>query len=89
MAGKKRSAAPKSAYDELVARGLIHTRKGEDVMSAEERLERRRAQTRQSMEARRRATQVLIHSHKDEFDDLYRAEKEALQEDPGYTVPQR
>lgn len=78
MAGKKRSTAPTASYDELVRQGLIHTRKGTDVMSPEERLERRRAQTRTSMEARRRATQVLIHSHKDEFDTLYKSEKEAL-----------
>lgn len=86
MPAKKREVAPPSEYEKLVALGMIMPRKGEHVMSPEERLERRRQTTRLSMEARRRATRVLIINHKEEFDSLYRNEREALKEDPDYKV---
>lgn len=80
---------PKSEYDKLVAMGLIHGRKDKPPMTEDERKQRRAAQTRLMMEARRRAQRVLVQVYKDEFDDLYRQEKEALQLDPHYAVPER
>lgn len=79
----------KSEYAKLVAKGLIHSRKGQAPMSEDERKERRAAQTRLMMEARRRAERVLVQVHKDEFDALYQQEKAALQKDPHYAVPTR
>lgn len=78
-----------SDYGRLVAMGLIQERKGQPVMSEEERRHRRKAQTRLMMEARRRAERLLVTKHKREFDRYYQAEKVALQQDPDYAVPAR
>lgn len=83
---KKRTVEPLSEYEKLVDLGMILPRKGEKVMTPEERLKRRQAQTRLSMEARRRATRVLIISHKEEFDTLYKSERSALKEHPDYKI---
>lgn len=79
---------PKAQYEELVAKGLLQTRKGRPALTPEERKDRRRAQSRLMMEARRRAERVLALVHKDEFDALYRAEKEELERDPKYAIPE-
>lgn len=54
------------------------------TLSPDERAERKRATTRLSLEARRRATTVLIQRHKATYDKIYKAEREALSQDPRY-----
>lgn len=79
----------KSEYRRLVSLGLIQERKGQPVMTEDERRERRRRQTRLMMEARRRAEKLVVLNHKREFDRHYAAEKAVLQADPDYAVPDR
>lgn len=76
-----------SEYDRLVAMGLMQNRKDGAVMTPEQRKERRAAQTRLMMEARRRAERILVLVHKNEFDALYQQEKAALADDPKYALP--
>lgn len=61
-------------YERLVA----------NTLTPDERAARKRATTRLSMEARRRATTVLINRHKSQFDRIYQAEREALGRDDRY-----
>jgi hypothetical protein len=79
---------PESEYDKLVAMGLITERKSRPVLTEQERKERRRRQTRLMMEARRRAEKLLVVNHKAEFDLYYKIEKDNLQRDPDYAVPE-
>lgn len=69
-----------SSYEELLASG----RAPRPTLSKEERTRRRRASSRLSMEARRRATTVLIDRHRDEYLELYNQEKAVLLEDDRY-----
>jgi len=69
-----------SSYEELIASG----RAPRPTMSKEERDKRRRASSRLSMEARRRATTVLIDRHRAEYLELYNREKTVLLDDDRY-----
>jgi hypothetical protein len=69
-----------SKYEELLASG----RQPRPTLSEEERTRRRRASSRLSMEARRRATTVLIDKHRAEYLDLYTQEKSVLLDDDRY-----
>lgn len=78
----------KSEYEKMLARGMIHTRKRAVGLSEEEKAERRKTSSRLAMEARRRATAVLISQHKSEYDDLYEGERNVLRKDPRYQLDQ-
>lgn len=76
MAERSTKATP---YEKLLASQLTD----------DEKAERKKASTRLSLEARRRATTVLINRYKVQFDKLYKAERAALQDDPRYQLPWR
>lgn len=71
-----------SQYETLLADG----RSTRPRMTPEERLRRKRATSRLSAEARRRATTVLINNHQQEYWELYDLEKKALQDDERYRI---
>jgi predicted metallo-beta-lactamase superfamily hydrolase len=69
----------KTAYEKIVAAGA--NKRGRKPLPEAEKAKRiaeQRAKNRMRAEARRRALVVLAHSHKDEFNALYKSEYEAL-----------
>lgn len=81
-----RRSTPKSEYESLVAEGLINTRRRDAALTEEEKAERRRAAARLASEAKRRATAVLIHENKPQYDELYEKERQALRKNPRYVA---
>jgi hypothetical protein len=79
-------ANAKSEYEKLIAKGMVHSRKRSTTLTDEERAERRRASSRLAMEARRRATAVLVARHRDDYDTLYDKERKVLERDPRYKI---
>lgn len=75
-----------SEYERLIHNGSLYGRTRRATLTDEERRTRRRAQSRLAMESRRRAVSVLITRHRKEYDELYDAERQALQLDQRYQL---
>jgi hypothetical protein len=75
-----------SEYERLINEESLYTRGRRSTLTDEERTKRRRAQSRFAMETRRRAVSVLINRHRQEYDELYDAERRALELDPRYQL---
>lgn len=73
--------ATQSEYDKLINTKVKATRRARTSPYTEkEREERRRQSARLAMESRRRATAVLIARYREEYDELYTNERNALLE---------
>lgn len=75
-----------SEYERLIAHDLLHSRGRRSSLTDEERKTRRRKSAALSMEARRRASAVLIARYKGEYNELYEQERAVLVEDPRYQM---
>lgn len=77
---------PQSSYKQMKETGGVRRGRKPLALTPEQKAERdekNREKNRQRQEARRRAYMVLEAKHKDEFDDLYRSELEAVAAERG------